>query len=1525
MFHMLQSVARLLHPVRLASLLALIATALQAGQPSWAGGGSDNKASNPSNWTNTSGTAPGNSDHVVISTGSVSVDLNTTYGALDFSGGDIGGAGTVLSLGSIASSSWTGGDLTFSSGGGIAVTTGATLAISGASTDHDFSATAVTNNGTVNWSGGRLRSGNTGTFTNNGVFNDTASNVINNDFGGTALVFTNASGAQYNKSLSGTTTLNVALDNSGAVNVSAGELYLHGGGTSSGSFTTSGSGNDIRIDNGYAFGSGASLSGAVRLTGGSLTANGTITANGLSIEGGSLQGSQTFTGGAVAWTGGDWNATGNTTTLASSATLNISGTADHDFNGRAVANDGTVNWSGGRLRSGSGGSFTNRGTFNDSTATSTDINDDYNGGSTFANAGTLAKTGSGTTRFYDVAFNNSGSVNVHAGTLELHGGGTNASSGTITADAGASVVFSNNYTLSDASALAGGGNFYLTGGTLTASGNVNVANFTISAGTLAGTQSFNGGVGWAGGDMNTAGTTTIGGNSTLTISNGTVDHDFNGRTIVNSGTTNWTAGRLRSGNNGSITNQGTFVDSASSDINNDYGGTTVVFSNASGATYRKTNAGQTNLYVPLVNSGVLDVQAGILALNTDSTFNDGTTTTGAGLLKLVSGLLTANGTMTFSNFQIAGGTVTGNHTFNGAAEWSAGNFNSGSSTTTIGGTLTIDSSGDHDFNAHAFSNNGTINWSAGAGALRSGNGGQFTNNGTFNDAASNEWNNAYGSTAAQFFNGAGGSYNKSATGTTTFNGVSFVNAGTINVQAGSLELAGGGSSPTGARFNAASSAALRFTGGTFAVADGSGFSGNGSFIIAGGTVSIGTTVSAADFQLTGGTLGGVQTFAGGLAWTGGDMNNSGTTTIGSTGALTISGTADHDLNAHTFVNNGTVNWTGGRLRSGNAGTMTNNGTFNDSSGSTVNNDYGSTSLTFTNAAGGHYEKSGSNTSTFLVPFNNSGTVDVNGGALSLDAGGTIGSGAAFHGSGQVLLASGTFTATGTIDSTSLVIAGAQVAGTHTFTGTVQWSTGNFNTTGTTTIASGATLDVASSADHDFSGRGLVNNGTFEWTTGAGRLRAGNSATLVNNGTFNDHASSTINNDYGSTSLVFTNATGATYNKLGTGNTDFLVPLNSNGTVNVAAGGAILLHAGGAFGAGATFNGSGTTQLLAGTFDISGAIQTSNLVLAGGTITGTPELHGLFEFAGGALGSGATTTIDSDAVMVIDSSADHDLPGHALVNNGVINWKGGRIRGGNAATIVNNGTFNDLAAGTVNNDYGSTALTFTNGSSGLYAKAGSGTTTFAVPFVNDGTLAVTAGTIVFNGTFTNHGNLTFANGGIAQFSNPISFSTSTLAGNGTLNVSSVIAGGLVSPGASPGQLNLTGDLTLLSTSTLLIELGGTTQGTTYDFLSVGGNATLGGNLDVRFVNGFNTSILASNTFTVLTVGGTSGLTGAFANVTNGQRLTTLDGLGSFQVNYGNGLNSVTLTNFQAIPEPSTYALLAFGLATLGLAAHRRRRA
>lgn len=141
---------------------------------------------------------------------------------------------------------------------------------------------------------------------------------------------------------------------------------------------------------------------------------------------------------------------------------------------------------------------------------------------------------------------------------------------------------------------------------------------------------------------------------------------------------------------------------------------------------------------------------------------------------------------------------------------------------------------------------------------------------------------------------------------------------------------------------------------------------------------------------------------------------------------------------------------------------------------------------------------------------------------------------------------------------------------------------------------------------------------------------------------------------------------------------------------------------------------------------------------------------------------------------------------------------------------------------------------------------------------------------------------------------------TVSGNGTLEGTVTITSGTISPGFSPGQVTVAGDLILEEESVLKLEIGGTTAITGFDRIrQIEGDAgvTLGGQLQVDLINGFYDTIQSANEFAVLT--SEQGLQGSFSNVADGERLTTTDGRGSFLVEYG--ASSVTLSDFQVNPE------------------------
>ncbi len=125
------------------------------------------------------------------------------------------------------------------------------------------------------------------------------------------------------------------------------------------------------------------------------------------------------------------------------------------------------------------------------------------------------------------------------------------------------------------------------------------------------------------------------------------------------------------------------------------------------------------------------------------------------------------------------------------------------------------------------------------------------------------------------------------------------------------------------------------------------------------------------------------------------------------------------------------------------------------------------------------------------------------------------------------------------------------------------------------------------------------------------------------------------------------------------------------------------------------------------------------------------------------------------------------------------------------------------------------------------------------------------------------------------------------------------GGRLTPGvdSETGATLIDGNYTQQSSGTLAFDIGGTGPGSTYDLMNITGNAQVDGLLELSLVGGFTPD--ASNNFTLLVA---DDLVGFFDNVNTGQRLDTIDGRGSFIVNYGIGSafdeNRIVLSDFEA---------------------------
>ncbi|HEY3243823.1 MAG TPA: hypothetical protein VGM03_10770 [Phycisphaerae bacterium] len=752
-----------------------------------------------------------NADTVQISSGNVNVggtyQINGTSGLLNLTNGTLAldsGAPVIVpnytqSAGTLTGSSafhvtglldFAGGTM---SGSGTTNADG-TLTISNYSTSKN-AARNFTNNGTATWTGGTLGISAGATFTNapGRLFDDQQGanlnpsglpqdNNITWSSGSQPGIFNNA-GTFRKSSGTGTTAVGfVPFNNSGIVEVLAGTLSLNAGGTSGGTFNglpgailrfgggthdligssminadtvhvTSGT---VNLDGSYQI---SGTSALLNLTSATLNTNSPIAVPNYTQSGGTLTGSGNLTvSQALTWSGGTMAGSGMT---QANAVLTISNYSTTKNTTRNLVNNGTATWTGGTLGLSAGATFTNapgrlfddqQGANLNPSGLPQDNNITWSSGpqpGVFNNVGTFRKSsGMGTTNVSFVPFNNSGIVEVLAGTLNLTAGGT--SSGIFNGVPGATLRFGggthdltsasaiNAHTVHVASGTLNVGGLYqmagtsgllnLTNGTIAVDSSqpVIVPNYTQTGGTLTGSSAFHvtGLLEFAGGTMSGSGSTNA--NGSLNISNYSTTKNIT-RTFVNNGTATWTGGTLGINAGATFTNAlGALFDDQQganqnpsgipqdNNITWSSGPQTGVFNNA--GTFRKSSgSGTTNIsFVPFNNSGTLEVLAGTLAFGTggmtqtagETILNGGNIQTSTPIA-LQGGTLRGNGTITGS-VNSSGGTVapglspgmltiSGNYTNNGTLAIELGGTTAGNGfdvlavggTATLGGTLQV--------------------------------------------------------------------------------------------------------------------------------------------------------------------------------------------------------------------------------------------------------------------------------------------------------------------------------------------------------------------------------------------------------------------------------------------------------------------------------------------------------------------------------------------------------------------------------------------------------------------------------------------------------------------------------------------------------------------------------------------------------------------------------------------------------------------------------------------------------------------
>ena len=316
-----------------------------------------------------------------------------------------------------------------------------------------------------------------------------------------------------------------------------------------------------------------------------------------------------------------------------------------------------------------------------------------------------------------------------------------------------------------------------------------------------------------------------------------------------------------------------------------------------------------------------------------------------------------------------------------------------------------------------------------------------------------------------------------------------------------------------------------------------------------------------------------------------------------------------------------------------------------------------------------------------------------------------------------------------------------------------------------------------------------------------------------------------------------------------------------------------------------FNGAGFNP----GFDTDRPVTVTNLNVTGaGTISGggsvTVPSGGSFSKTGsGTLSVTNSGTFGESADLILNVDAGLDGGSMCVGDSG----------DGNA----------DLPSMQINQDFaigaGADSTTFTcsanvvrvNGPSGHLFKEGAGTILNHGRFdVAGGMLSIGAGQTfeVANGISQSGGLTSIASGGVLQGSATLTGGTLRGAGQVTGNLTNT--SGTVEPGSSPGTLTVSGNYSQGSGGTLRTEIAGTTPGTQFDRLSVGGSATLNGTLAIANAPAFDPAV--SDTFEVLSAGSVSG---TFSSVTGAEQPSGK----TYTANYN--VDDVTLSVAQSPPS------------------------
>ena len=405
---------------------------------------------------------------------------------------------------------------------------------------------------------------------------------------------------------------------------------------------------------------------------------------------------------------------------------------------------------------------------------------------------------------------------------------------------------------------------------------------------------------------------------------------------------------------------------------------------------------------------------------------------------------------------------------------------------------------------------------------------------------------------------------------------------------------------------------------------------------------------------------------------------------------------------------------------------------------------------------------------------------------------------------------------------------------------------------------------------------------------------------------------------------------------GTYNSMLLNEASATGAVTYTANGTLTLNSGALFFAKST----GTAQ---------NAILTGGLLQFAATDTaGASRKEGILSNFTGAdvridtqiSGSGgltlATYANTTASTFTLNSTANN-YTGTTAINGMLKLGQAGVIPDASGVYVGQGGTFNlngnsetiDALSGTgtVDTAAATSAPTLTLGSgngngtfSGAINNSGASGATLSVSKSGNGTQAL-SGNNTYTGTTTVTSGTLLINGSTASGS-AFSVSGGTLGGSGTIGGAvTVNSGGTLAPGNSPGILS-TGNLSL--SGIFAVDVNGTTVGTNYDQVNVTGTVDLVAGNTIAMNIGAFTPTTGTNFF-LINNDGADAIVGSLNGYAQNAEFI-LAGQ-SWKIGYtgDSGTNSFTGGNdlvLQAVPEPATWALLAFSLTAVVVLRRRR---